>query len=286
MLSLSQFAAIAVGAFYAFAGVLVVRKIALESVMDALLEALSDPSAAKEKARTRALSVGAYLTLASGVALVLLSPLALPLFIANAAWQGGYLFWADRALPPEDDDDRRGRQQTKNAFAVYAFATAFVAWLALVGLLRAWGSSTASDAVIVVVALFVVWASIRFPLSGRAAGNDVVSADAEPLPRRLRLSPTWNASPLCDADTGVPVSVFRLGLPVDLAVKIDEWDDTFQMTYNEEDPASGHFLGEAEHAIYLAEGREIVEALKVAWKGELEVDEAFRAASIEAVARD
>ena len=280
------YVAIAIGAFYAFAGVLVVRKIALENVMDALLEALADPSASKEKARTRALTVGAYLTLASGVALVLLSPLALLLFIANAAWQGGYLLWADRVLPPEDDDERRGRQQTKNAFVVYAAATAFVGWLAYVGLLRAWGAAAASDAVIVAAAVFVVWASTRLPLRGRAKDDDVASADEEPLPRRLRLSPTWNASPLCDAETGVPVSVFRLGLPVDLAVKIDEWDDTFQMTYNEEDPTSGHILGEPERALYLAEGREIAAELKLAWNGELEVDEAFRSGPHEVDARD
>ena len=89
--------AIAIGAFYVFAGVLVVRKVALDHVMDRLLAALSDPSAPNEGARTRALTVGGYLTVAAGCALVLLSALALPLFVANALWQAGYLYWAERA---------------------------------------------------------------------------------------------------------------------------------------------------------------------------------------------
>ncbi len=76
------------------------------------------------------------LTLASGVALATLSPLAPTLFIANAIVQGGYLAWAARALPPADADEARGRRQTQNAFVIYLVATAFVVWLHANGILR------------------------------------------------------------------------------------------------------------------------------------------------------
>jgi hypothetical protein len=164
MFAFSQLAAIAIGAFYVFAGVVVLRAIALDRVMDALLAALSDPSGAKEKMRSRILIGGALLTLASGAALMLLSPLAAPVFLANLAWQGGYLLWAERALPPEDEDDARGRRQTKNAFVVYLAATAFVFWLAAQGQLRPWDvplQTMAIDLAVVVAAVGASWAFIH-----------------------------------------------------------------------------------------------------------------------------
>jgi hypothetical protein len=114
--------------------------------------------------RSRILIGGALLTLASGAALMLLSPLAAPLFLANLAWQGGYLLWAEMALPPEDEDDARGRPQTKNAFVVYLAATAFVFWLAAHGQLRPWDmplQTMAIDLAVVVAAVVASWAFIR-----------------------------------------------------------------------------------------------------------------------------
>ena len=102
MLSVSQFAAIAVSVFYVFAGIVVLRAIALDRVMDAMLEALNDPTAPNEKIRSRVLLAGAVFTLSSGAALMILSPLSAPLFLANALWQGVYLLWAEKALPPEE----------------------------------------------------------------------------------------------------------------------------------------------------------------------------------------
>lgn len=166
MFAFSQVAAIAVGAFYVFAGVVVLRAMALDRVMDALLAALNDPSGPKEKMRSRVLMVGAFLTLASGVVLMLLSPLAAPVFVANAVWQGGYLLWAERALPPEDEDDARGRRQTKNAFFVYLAATAFVVWLGVQGQLRSWDvplQTTVIDVAVVVAVAVATWAFIHMP---------------------------------------------------------------------------------------------------------------------------
>ena len=284
MLMFSQVAAILVGAFYVFAGVVVLRAMALDRVMDRLLAALNEPSAPKERMKSRVLTVGAVLTLASGITLMLLSPLALPVFVASALWQGGYLLWAEKALPPQDDDEARGRKQTKNAFVVYLAATAFVTWLAAQGLLRPWGapvSSHAVDLAVMAVAIAAAWAFIHRPrrsAKDEAAplGGGIEVPGEEALPTRLRLAPEWNCSPLWDADTDKPVSVYRLGLSFELSERIEAWDDTWQATYNEDDPAAGGFQDEAARRTYLLEGRAIVEALRGEWQGELEVEGALR----------
>lgn len=281
MLTVSQFAAIAVGAFYVFAGVVVMRAMVLDSAMNQMLAALNDPVAPKEVLKSRVLTAGALLTLAGGAALMLLSPLAAPLFAVGALWQAGYLLWAEKALPPEDDDEARGRQQTKNAFVVYLAATAFVVWLAAQGLLRPWDVPVAThsiDAAVIVVAIGAAWAYLHLPRSKRDAEQATPSGDVvedDPVPSRLRLAPEWNCSPLWDDDTGEPVSVYRLGLSFDLCERIETWDDTWQATYNDADPAAGGFQDEAAKQAYLAEGRAIVSALRSEWHGELDVDERF-----------
>lgn len=105
MLTVFQYAAIAVGAFYVFVGVVVLRAMVLDRVMDQLLVALNEPSAPKERLRSRVLTLGAVLTMAGGIGLMLLSPLATPVFLANALWQGGYLLWAEKAAA-------RGRERS------------------------------------------------------------------------------------------------------------------------------------------------------------------------------
>jgi hypothetical protein len=358
MLSVAQYAAIAVGAFYVFAGYVVLRAMMLNRVMDRLLAALNDPSAPREQMKSRVLTAGGVLTLASGAALALLSPLAAVLFTANALWQGGYLLWAERALPPEDASDARGRQQTKNAFVVYLAATAFVMWLAAQGQLRPWDAplqAYAIDAAAVLVAVAVVWLSLtrrkggiaseemdggdaegqsqddarrwlvmrtdgegkshlvndeltateacelaesletqepfatysthgysdwaeRAALLEHAGVRDDRRAPAELEVTRVRLMPSYGCSPLWNADTGEPVSPSWLAdIEYELAERIELWDDSWQATFKTDDPASSGFTDAAAQAAYVAEGREIVAALRTQWRGELvEIAEEFR----------
>lgn len=288
MLSFSQYAAVAVGAFYVFAGFIVLRAMVLDRLMDKLLAALSNPSDPKELWRSRVLTAGGVLTLAGGVTLMMLSPLAVALFVFNALWQGGYLLWAERALPPADDGEARGRQQTKNAFVVYAAATAFVVWLAAVGQLRPWEASLqvyAIDALAVLAAIAGVWLFLNRRQSANASGETErddnppdVNFPAEAQVTRVKFAPSYGASPLTNADTGEPVSPAWLeGIEFELADRIDRWDDSWQATFNADDPASSGFEGAAAHAAYIAEGREIVAALRAQWQGELvEVAEEFR----------
>lgn len=282
--------AVAIGVFYVFAGFVVMRAMAMEGLMDTVLAALTNENDVNEERRTRFLRVGAFLTLTSGAALALLSPLAPWLFMANTLVQGGYLYWAERVLAPEDADEQKGRPRTKNAFVVYLAATAFVVWLQAQGALRPWTApieTHALDAGIIALSLLAAWAWIHLPrkssssenpLEGFAGAADLSSQRRAPfpMPKRLRLAPEWNRSPLRDADSGEPVSVFQLGLPEDLMYRIDQWDDLWQATYNHDGPASGGFQSDKARTAYIAEGREIVALLKNVWVGELEIAEEFR----------
>lgn len=295
MLSFSQYAAIAVGAFYVFAGIVVLRAMVLDRLMDKLLAALNDPSAPVELWRSRALTGGGLLTLAGGVALVLLSPLAAAIFLLNSLWQGGYLLWAERALPPEDESEARGRQQTKNAFVVYLAATAFVLWLAAQGLLRPWAvpaQSYAIDLLAIFVALVGVWFFLNRGKSGQTSGGvgdgmllgeqfDAQDFGGEPRGEapvmRVSVMPSFGASPLVNADTGEHVSPAWLDIDYELAKRIERWDDTWQATFNAEDPGSSGFDDEAARKAYDDEGRAIVALLRAQWQGELvEVADQFR----------
>lgn len=277
------YAAMAIGAFYVFAGVVVMRSMAMERVMDQVLAALNDPTDANDQVRVAVLSAGAVLTLASGAALAIMSPLALPLFASNVVVQGGYLLWATRAIPPEDDASARGRAQTRNAFVIYCFAAAFVAWLAAEGHLRPWSAGTSAvlvDAGIVAAAIAGAWAFIYMPRKGdatlRLGDAPVADHTPSPKPTRLRLAPAFACSPLWNDETGEPVSVFALDLPEDLAFRIEEWDDIFQSTFALGDPASSTFASKAQRDAYVAEGKAIVIALRRVWPREITVDPLFQ----------
>lgn len=277
--------AILIGAFYIFAGFVVMRTMAMDSLLDRVLMAL-DPKAANrnEALRTRVLQVGAVLTLASGVALAIVSPLAPYLFVANTLVQGGYIIWADRAFPPEDAMDAQGRQRTKNAFVVFLAATAYVVWAYVQNGLREWLSEGEAfiDVAIVALSVGLAWAVIHLPKRQKKPNafepvvatpdGEVVRDFREQLPpKRLRVAPEWGCWPLWNDETGENVSHFHLKLPEDLQARIEEWDDLWQATYNDDDPANGDFKSEAERAAYVSEGLAIVEELKRVWSGEVVV---------------
>jgi hypothetical protein len=140
------------------------------------------------------------------------------------------------------------------------------------------------DGGIVVAAVAGAWLFIHMPRKGdrtlRLGDRPVVTPLAgytpPPKPARLRLAPEFSCSPLWDADTGDPVSVFSLDLPDDLMHRIEAWDDMFQGTYNPDDPAASAFPTKDVRDAYVAEGKAIVTALRAAWPGALEVDEQFR----------
>jgi hypothetical protein len=257
----------------------------LDRVMDDVLAALEGKStSANERWKSGILTAGAFLTLASGAALVTLSALAAPLFLANVIVQGGYLLWAGRAFPPTDADEANGRRQTTNAFVVYVAASAFVVWLSTRGDLRAWPVSIEAilaDAIAIGTITLAGWASTFVPHSwftrnpSPVAPVGIVSPDSDDIPKHLRLAPDWQHWPLWDAETGNNVSHFRLNLPDALAERIAAWDDVWQETYNGDEPPSSGFKTDRERQAYVLEGKSIVEELRRVWTGRVDASEEF-----------
>ncbi len=278
-----NFLAIAIGAFYIFAGVVALRALRFDGLMDTVLAALeSRPPAAAERWKSAILTAGAALTLASGVALATLSPLAPTLFIANAIVQGGYLAWAARALPPADADEARGRSQTQNAFVIYFVATAFVVWLHANGTLRPWPASAYTlslEALLVGAITLAGWALMFVPRWSSARDRSIPEAFAAPMPMpipvNLRLQPDWQHWPLWDADSGENVNHYHL-LPIELAERIEAWDDSWQETYNGDDPPASGFPTQALRLAYEAQGKLIAAELQRHWKGRVETPDEFR----------
>jgi hypothetical protein len=125
-----QWIAYALGTFYVFAGAVAIRTARTNRITDDALEALTGDRTPLPEWMRRwfILAVGA-LVLAGGIALVLLSRWAAPIFIAGTLVQVAYLLYASRTLPPESEQQALGRRRTINAMYIYAAATAVVLWL-------------------------------------------------------------------------------------------------------------------------------------------------------------
>ena len=276
--------AVGVGIFYFFAGIIALRAMRLDAAMDLILVALEGkPIEPNEKYKAYILTWGSLLTMASGLALATLSALAQPLFIANTLVQGGYLFWASTALPPTDATEAKGRAQTTNAFVIYAAMTACVIWLDQVNGLRPWSNAIA-DIAIIIVGTLAGWGLLFLPTawltSRQSTDTDTPSelgqSDAPIKPINLRLSPSWQTWPLCDDDTGEPVSHHSLDLPDDLVERIEAWDDSWQETYNGDDPLSSGFKDESALQAYRATGKQLAEEVAKSWPGQIKVSDEFR----------
>jgi hypothetical protein len=280
-----------IGFFYVIAGLLVLRAIAVSSLLDRALEAIAqskpDP---KEQTKTFVLTIGAYLTAASGAALVTLSSMAIILFVLNTLVQGGYLVWATKALPPEDESDRKGRQQTTNAFVIYTAVTAFIIWLGYTGGLRPWprdAEGVLIDLIAPAMAALACYMLVHHSgmlkrssgvgFGGKDIDMPVTASGGFAHPTvNLRLRPEFACCPLWDADTGDNVSHYHIAISLDLAERIENWDDRFQAIYKDDNPVESGFASPEEEQAYIEEGRAIARELAEAWPGKVDIEERFR----------
>jgi hypothetical protein len=267
-----NWAAHLIGIFYVFAGVVSLRAMAMDRLFDAAIAALSpgkvpDPN---ERIKSLWLTFGAALTLASGVALLILSVLAPGLFVANSAVQTGYILWSERALPPQDAAERTGRAQTINAALVYAVATVF-AVLAAPEFTRSAFSigplpSLAVEFAIVLFATGGAYFYFIGKLRLRIGYDDDLEMDpdhdadaeiAEPskIGKALRLEPAIGRSPVCDDITAKDVPLEALPISDALRERIRRWNDSY--------PTS---LGSEE---FIAEGEAIVAEFRKEWSDTL-----------------
>jgi hypothetical protein len=276
------------GAFYLFAGFVVLRRVAMDRLLDQAIARIScKPPPRDEVTQSRLLLTGGCLTFASGAALVTLSAWSLALFIANALFQSGYLVWAQRRKPPENVDGQKGRRATINAWILYLIATAFVGLCALQGIFRPWTFLPESvrhpwvePTIIAALTGLLAWRHLRAgnlnrpprddPEPSPEDADDDTSLSEPPLPSpgdRLRLAPEDSCWPLWNDRTGDNLDPARLPLPADLLERLMHWDAKYQAAFDPLNPAAVVFPTPEAATAFHAEGKSLANALRTVWPG-------------------
>lgn len=255
-----------VGAFYTFGGIMALRALAMDSVLDQALASLSlSGPDADDVLRRRILAATSVVTGVAGLSLVLLSGWAAWLFLLNLGLQAGWLVFAARRFPPTDESEALGRRRVANAAVIWSVATAMVFWLRgeerLGAITDRW-----SLAILVVAALaMAVWIGRQLawnPGPRPAFGEEPDGMPViQPRPTRVRLVRRYGYQPLLDADTGYPVDIFE-HLPEMLAERLRTWENDFHDAVDPYDPDAGPAFSEAENLAHQAEAFAIVAALR------------------------
>jgi hypothetical protein len=221
-----------IGAFYVFASLLGMRSMVMDHVMDQMLAGISlKPIPKKDHQRRWLLSSSVLAIGMGGMALMVLSLWAVPLFLLGAATQAFYLVWARTAFPPEDDSDRTGRRQTTNAAVLYGGVTLLVCLAASFGLLRPWLDPwslvipAAGLILLFIVGRHFLW-DTRRTRHKSWDDSEPPPYDIPPPPARVLLAPWWGGYPLRNADTDDGV-IYDDYLPRELADRLYEWSRAF-----------------------------------------------------------
>jgi hypothetical protein len=265
-----------IGAFYAFAGLVATRSAMMSRFIDEALAAISlqKPKPA-ETARSVWMFAGAALVFAGGVFLLAGLKLAAWTFAASALAQASYIYVvAPRYLDADDPPDAQGRQQTTNAFVIYAAATAFILWAAYRGRLVGVGEVSTPALVAVGGALLLyagyvgksLWWRPRQTSSGISAFAD--RGDAGPvLPphesKRIKVMADYQCDPLwaLDEERYGCFAPEMLDVSPELAADLNAWALAYATSLNLDDPATGNWT-DAQYAAHAAEGRRLAGRLK------------------------
>ena len=241
----------AIGAFYAFAGYVATRAGLTSYFVDRAIAAiaLKKPTAA-ETAQTVWLLCAATLILAGGVALMLLMQLAAWLFAASALAQIAYLFFiAPRYFDRDDPPDPRGRQQSTNAFVVYAAATLFVLWGAFKGRLLSWQDVpwpllAAAGAALAAHVVHVLRLVAKPMGSGGASAFGSADDAAAPTPeeraqsKRIKVMADYDCDPLWALDEELygDIAPELMGLSPELTRDLNAWAEAYTSSLNRDGP--------------------------------------------------
>lgn len=257
-----------IGAFYVFAGIIGMRAMVMDHLMDQVLAGIAlQPVPAKDRYRRWLLGSSLLAIGMGGMALMVLSLWAVPLFLFGAATQAFYLVWARTTFPPEDESERTGRRHTTNAGMLHAAATLLVCIAAGFGLLRPWLDPwaltipVAGLALLALIGRHFLWNTRR---NGGLSWDDAEPdlREIPPAPPRVRLAPSWGGYPLHNADTDDGI-IYDDYLPEALADRLYEWSRAF---HGGDDDEAQEFWAEfedaAEEAAHRAEGDSIVAGLR------------------------
>jgi hypothetical protein len=254
------------GAFYVFAGIVGIRAMAMDHVMDQMLAGITLKPIPRKEHHRRWLLISSTLAIGmGGMALMVLSLWSVPLFLLGAATQAFYLGWARTAFPVKDDVERTGRSRTTNAALLYFGATALVCLAAVFGLLRDWLDPWAALIPLAGLGLLLVggrhflWRPRQLE---RWTEPEPVEPDPLAPPRAVALHPQWGGAVLIDADRDEFVD-YDLFVPPHLADRIWRWGNAFHAG---DDHAVKEFwvqFTDATHeAAHRAEGEAIVAELR------------------------
>lgn len=279
-----------IGAFYTFAGLVGIKMAVSGRLMDVAIAAIGmKPPPMAETVRGVWLLVSSLVVLAGGLFLILRTTWAAWAFVASAAGQALYLLLvAPVFLDKDDPPDATGRQQTINAFILYAAATAFVLWAYRTGRLLpadavGWPAICGALAVLGVAA---VWGLTRFaypmakgPLSflrrttaaspndddGSEAYDDATLDDGPPLSesRRILVMSEFECDALWTHDPGRSGTFSPRELPLSeaLIADLEAWALNYDTSFNHDDYSKPHW-SEAQYEAHYAQGVALARRLK------------------------
>jgi hypothetical protein len=248
---LTQIALFVIGAFYVAGGFLATRAALTSRFIDRAIAAIAmEPVDRRETQRYAWLLTASVLILAGGAALLVMSQLAVPLFVVSAAGQAAYIYVAaphyfDKADPP----DERGRRATRNAFFVYMAATAFVVLSALGGSLFPPEATSPvawiAFAGIVAAQVGYIGKTLAAPKPSRTPAQSS-TPDGEPPEPLEPIDPASIKAVLVMADYQVgplwlddgrsdPIPTEMVDMPAELATALDTWARAYDMSFNHED---------------------------------------------------
>ena len=275
-----------IGLFYAGGGFLIMRHLAMDTVIDDFLTQLGDKGAGRERSLTRLNTLAAVLLAASGVSLMAMSRWTPLLFLLGALVHALQLYWNWRLAAPGDAVARAGVRSNVRALAIYNCAFGFALYLDGLGLWRVWLEPAFLEPVMIVggcaaVALFMIRAG-----TGQGTGRSVGAPAYEPPvedeelaarpprngpPENLRLAPEYRCWPLWDADTGDALAPEEIGLAPALTARIRAWDEPFQAIFDPGDPFSATFPDLETERAWVHEGNAVAAELVRQWPGRVDV---------------
>ena len=266
MSAAAEIALRAIGAFYVFAGIVGMRAMVMDRLLDQVLAGITlKPVPAKEGHRRWLLTASTLAIGMGGMALMVLSLWAVPLFLFGAASQAVYLVWARTAFPPEDETEQTGRRQTTNAALLYGGATVLVCLAAAFGLLRPWLDPWAALIPLAGLGLLLLVGRHFFWQPRQVTPwTEPEPVEPDPLapPRAVALHPDWGGAVLIDADRDEWLD-YDLFVPPDLANRIWLWGNAFHAS---DDHIAREFWVQfsdpAHEAAHRAEGDAIVAELR------------------------
>jgi hypothetical protein len=266
-MSIAEIALRLVGAFYIFAGCLLVRAIGVSRLVDSALEQLGHGDEARSERLQTVWSIGlAGLVFASGLSLLLLSEVAAGLFLAASLAQALFIAWIGPRYVDRDGKPPNARRQTVNAFVLYATATAAVVWAAERGVLTPWRDTSALVLALAASGMLAFAGYVSHTLWAAMGGRETAHGEPdEPRSAPLRADParvrsirvlaTLGEAPLfaMDADNLGYIAPADLGLSKALQDDLAAWSAAYASLLGAE-AADGGATGGEPYLAHFTEG--------------------------------